>query len=426
MRPFTRSNPSDRPGAASLGRAGAIGLLLCLAGAAGCASDDSARATADDPPPLNTGLAQFDDDVDLSASLGGRDFDEARSPDADPPARDDVAAIFERDAALLPSLASGEIGGAPEPAASEQTQPPPVKRPEPIVADASPVRTNLRSGVALEADEQQSTDPSNAAADAPTSDRQAAADLRIAELADELGSLLRERAERSDDPFAVYARLAALEAVLPGSLNGPSAIPSLTPREADQLTAWRDLLRTLGEGLASESGSADSSVEALASAVARAQSRMATHQSLSIESLELCTRVDGYGVFTPIPSPRLLAGRAHRAIVYLELDNFAHSAASGPGGSAGYKVALEQSLELFHDADGVLAWRTPAETVADFSRNRRKEFYTVQIIELPATLSVGAYRLKAVVEDEATGAVAERIIPIEIVADPALAQGAAD
>jgi hypothetical protein len=112
--------------------------------------------------------------------------------------------------------------------------------------------------------------------------------------------------------------------------------------------------------------------------------------------------------------------------VYVELDNFTHSAAAGPGGTTGYKVSLEQQIQLFHDADGVLAWRTPSEKVEDFSRNRRREFYTVQIIELPATLTVGAYRLKVTVEDTATGAVSERILPIEIVADPGLAQGTVD
>ncbi|MEC9373748.1 MAG: hypothetical protein VYC34_07885, partial [Planctomycetota bacterium] len=80
----------------------------------------------------------------------------------------------------------------------------------------------------------------------------------------------------------------------------------------------------------------------------------------------------------------------------------------------------EQQISLYHDADGVLAWRTEREALSDFSRNRRREFYTVQLVELPETLTVGRYQLKVTVRDKTTDAISEATVPIEIVADPSL------
>jgi hypothetical protein len=42
------------------------------------------------------------------------------------------------------------------------------------------------------------------------------------------------------------------------------------------------------------------------------------------------------------------------------------------------------------------------------------------MIELPATLSIGRYNLKVTVTDRTTGAQAERVLPIEVVADARL------
>jgi hypothetical protein len=42
------------------------------------------------------------------------------------------------------------------------------------------------------------------------------------------------------------------------------------------------------------------------------------------------------------------------------------------------------------------------------------------MIDLPASLSVGRYQLKVIVRDHADGSEDERVIPIEIVADPRL------
>jgi len=63
--------------------------------------------------------------------------------------------------------------------------------------------------------------------------------------------------------------------------------------------------------------------------------------------------------------------------------------------------------------------------VRDRSRTRRRDFYIVQRIDLPANLSVGKYNLKVAVRDRHApgGAEAEAVVPIQIVADASLLAG---
>ena len=86
----------------------------------------------------------------------------------------------------------------------------------------------------------------------------------------------------------------------------------------------------------------------------------------------------------------------------------------------GYEVELSQGLELFHlgeDGGDLRAWRMDDQRIEDFSRRQRRDFFVVQIIELPETLSIDRYALKVRVTDGASGAVAERVVRIDMVAD---------
>jgi hypothetical protein len=83
-------------------------------------------------------------------------------------------------------------------------------------------------------------------------------------------------------------------------------------------------------------------------------------------------------------------------------------------------VDLAQEISLYHDADGLLAWYRPAQGVVETSRSKRRDFYLIQIIDLPSTLSIGRFNLKITVTDRTTGTQAQTILPIEIVADPGL------
>ena len=138
----------------------------------------------------------------------------------------------------------------------------------------------------------------------------------------------------------------------------------------------------------------------------------------------------GFGQFVPLPGNKFQAGKPVRAIVYTEVTRFGHrplgeSTARPAGSSASdrWAVELSQGLQLYHDADGVLAWSRPMETVIETSRNKRRDFFLVHEITLPPTLTIGAYKLKIVLKDRVNGHEDQAIIPFEVVADPALASG---
>lgn len=241
-----------------------------------------------------------------------------------------------------------------------------------------------------------------------------------AALVAELAARLRERARASSTPTAVLIRLAALELIDPSAASALGGTdPTLSPQEAEFVQAWRSLFAQARDRLDSPGG-----IEALADAVGDLAERMQASRPLAILDSRLCLRVDGFGMFEELPrrAPAepytFVAGRRHRAIVYIEPANFTHSPAT-EGGVSGFEVRLSQELSLFHAAkDGdTRVWHRPPRDILDFSRNRRRDFFVTQVIDLPATLSVGAYRLKVSMTDKASGGVAEVHIPLEFVAE---------
>lgn len=242
----------------------------------------------------------------------------------------------------------------------------------------------------------------------------------------ELMELLRERSATSADPAGDAALLAILSSLDPSAADAPLSEVSkaLSPAQQQALRALQSLAAQLPAAMSQEAGGAGE-LARLLERIARQVGAPEGGGALGLPTVALCSRVEAFGRFTPLPSSVLLAGRAQRAIVYTEVENFAHqpmaqSAGDGASDAAQWVVELAQRVSLYH-ADGTLAWRTPEETLRDASRNVRRDFYLVQRIDLPPTLSVGAYNLKVTVRDLQSGATAERVIALSVVADPELA-----
>jgi hypothetical protein len=145
--------------------------------------------------------------------------------------------------------------------------------------------------------------------------------------------------------------------------------------------------------------------------------------SLTIARSALCTKVSGFGNFVPYPTNVFRAGSNIRAIVYIELENFVTRAARNGDQIAKdtpvdqqVSVDISQSISIFQDAGGMLAWHSPPKEITDTSRSRRRDFYLIQQIELPRTLAIGRYNIKVLIKDLGNNAEAEVIIPISIVA----------
>ncbi|MEL7472362.1 MAG: hypothetical protein AAGK04_03525 [Planctomycetota bacterium] len=240
------------------------------------------------------------------------------------------------------------------------------------------------------------------------------------------GLIERVRAEvgRSAEPFGPMLRLAALESLWLGA--GESSVGGgarggavLAPQEEALLAAAREIMSTFAAG--------DAGTDAAIEALGEAERGLRAVGQLRVADAALCRRVLGFGLYEAFESERFLAGGARRVIVYAEADGFAHrSATEAERGTAGLRVqagdelwavSLGVELNLYHEADGVLAWRRPAETVVDVSRRQRRDFYVVAEVALPATLTVGGYQLKVTLHDKTTGAQDSMLLPIEVVAD---------
>lgn len=238
---------------------------------------------------------------------------------------------------------------------------------------------------------------------------------RLLALASKLAALLRETKANGESVLAPEVALGAIEALSPGSVKsldqeGSVLRAGLSAQDFETLSQAR--LRTSG-GTQVSGAQLREVIEAVTPAPAE----------LRITASKLCTRVMGFGRYDEITTPAFRAGKSSKAIVYTELDGFqARPAQKGDPlakdaeVSEQVSVELEQSLTLYQDADGYQAWHRPPQRVIETSRTKRRDFYLIQIIELPAALTIGKYNLKVAVKDVTTGTTTESIIPVEIVA----------
>lgn len=251
---------------------------------------------------------------------------------------------------------------------------------------------------------------------------------QIADVAEELASLLRDQASGAADPGRVYLTMAALEAIRPGVLSelaedGAGELGAiLSPPEVEAVRA----ARAIASGLADEDDRGDPN--ALADLLDEVATGLRPHTDIKISEAQLCRRVVGFGQYTPLASQTFVAGRSSRVIVYTELDRFAHrpvTSRDGAGEGEQWAVEVAQSVTMYVSrGDRKPVWHEPEQRVLQTSRRQIHDLYLVQMITLPPNLGVGSYELRVRVRDLAGNSVDERLIPIRIVADAGLIQRA--
>lgn len=223
---------------------------------------------------------------------------------------------------------------------------------------------------------------------------------------------LMDEVRRGDDPALNKAMAAAaLSLVDPArSELDPADLAGLTPAQTAQVYKFHELVTALRKQSASGQGLPDA--KSLSASLEGIRSEPAVH----IRNLKLCRRVSGFGSYDLFDTSAFLAGREQSIVVYVELDQYR----STKGEDDQFHVRLNQEVTLYSESDGLAVWRQPAVEVKDQSFNRRKDFFVVQIIRLPARLSVGKYRLKVRVTDQADASIDESSVPLQVVADPSL------
>ncbi len=247
-------------------------------------------------------------------------------------------------------------------------------------------------------------------ASAPVAVSQADTQLTQAQVYEQLLQAVRS-GDDSDLSKALTA--ATLGAVGPhGRLDQP-LLASLSPKNQDLVRRYHQAVTALRQEVLQGGGRIDQ---------AQVTSRLGEvfgRQPITIRTIELCEKVLGFGVYDAFPERTFMAGREQKLIVYVELDNFLPTERTE---ADGYEVHLRQELELY-ESNGFEVWSHEPVQIVDVSRNKRRDFFVVQLVTLPAQLSVGQYHLKVRVYDENAGTRDETSINIQLVADASLVRG---
>jgi hypothetical protein len=187
----------------------------------------------------------------------------------------------------------------------------------------------------------------------------------------------------------------------------PAAIAAL-PQED------RDLLSVLLDGLANFKSGVQQDPTQLPSRKVKPLLEMADRlralAELTIPTMVLCQRVDGFGMYTPMPTT-FKAGLDHETLIYCEIENFS----SRRNDQDRWETKLSMEAVLYTDS-GQMIMTGKDDVSADLSRNRRRDFFVVKKLKLPRSLGPSRYILKVTIVDEQAKRVAENSVPIMMMA----------
>lgn len=139
--------------------------------------------------------------------------------------------------------------------------------------------------------------------------------------------------------------------------------------------------------------------------------RLRTQTDLTIGTVALCTKVEGFGMYDAIEPARFAAGREHPAIIYCQIENFA----SQFNENKQWETRLTMESVMYTES-GLNVWSDKTTPIVDRSRQRRHDFFVVRMIRIPANLTIGRYLLKVTLVDQQASRVAEATVPIQVVA----------
>jgi len=382
------------------------GVLLAILMLTGCgAAQPTAPTERTQPVSQPNEESRFaEGDPNANAARLAAQLDDALDGDDAPDAGDEIRWV---DGRMLKS--------APSPDGDDDKAEPRDDQASNDTTNAAPRRETIERAAVEAGDDQASSIAAN-----HESPRTVSSDTADAKPAPSLASLsraellaaLHSRIADSDDPATIKALgLAGLALASPDHALSDDALADLPPTQQQLVRRFHSLFASLGKQIAAgETIDRDKVADQLNALIGE--------QPLSIRKAMLCRRVRGYGVYEEMPGDAFIAGREHPIVVYVELDHFKVQPADDH--LYNHQVKLSQELVLYNESDGLAVWRQPAETIVDESRNRRRDFYTVQPTRLPARLTVGKYILKVRVRDHHGGTRDEVSVPINIVADPSL------
>lgn len=186
------------------------------------------------------------------------------------------------------------------------------------------------------------------------------------------------------------------------------AIASLPTEDQEVLAAVMDALRLFRTHAASDSNML---LSRKVRPLIDLSERLRPQTNLRVATVSLCTKVQGYGIYDPIDATRLPAARDNEVIIYCEIDNF--SSRLNDRGFWETNLSLDAAL---YNERGQRVWSDKRQTVADVSRNRRRDFFLPRKVRLPA-LPPGQYSLTVTIADQQANRMDEATLAIQTVID---------
>jgi hypothetical protein len=343
-------------------------------------------------------------------------------PQSDPAAVDDPADKLTADAQaqaqrIATASAAADAGppreivwlnSKPDPQAQTQSGLSP--RPEPTPPQATAHRGAMpTTATAEQASTVTPTDPDPLAVMEPDPIGSAAEGRQLNQ-AQVYQQLLQAVRQSEDSNLSKALTAATLGAIGPHGELDRSLLAPLSPKDQELVKRYHQTVSTLRREVLDGGGKIDQ-----ATVTGRLEDLFGS-QPITIRKIELCEKVLGYGVYDAFPDQTFMAGREQKLIVYVELDNFLPAKRDQ---GDGYEVSLRQELELY-ESNGFEVWSHEPVQIVDVSRNKRRDFFVVQLVTLPAQLGVGQYHLKVRVYDENAGTRDETSIKIQLVADESM------
>jgi hypothetical protein len=142
---------------------------------------------------------------------------------------------------------------------------------------------------------------------------------------------------------------------------------------------------------------------------ARAQNPCAPEDRdpLRITELRLCRKVSGFGAFEPLSESSVKAGQP--VLIYCEMTGLRYEAKVD-----GFVSRVSSHIEIRACGGGPIRWERDLGAGEDVCRRRRHDYYVNYLVELPETLSPGAYELRLTQTDQVANRSATAQIPLLI------------
>jgi hypothetical protein len=322
------------------------------------------------------------------------------------------AALTQKTAAYAhsfePTAAEEKSAAKPKPSSVQWETPKPPRAsanaPTALPQPAAPVESTAQVAALAESAK------SNALIDVPATSPESV-DFAASTTAHPTGTFEQQIAQRvHDNPADMAAQLdnQLLAVVEDNSAPQLSTITALPSEDRELLSALIDGLVNFRTGIRQDENML---LSKKIQPILDMADRLRSEAELSVPTVALCTRVDGFGKYEVIDPPRFPAGRENPAIVYCEIQNFD----SRMNDQKQWETKLTQDVNVFTET-GMLVWKEKSRDVSDICRNRRHDFFMYDLIKLPPSLTIGRYIVKVTIVDRNANRIAEKTVPVEIVA----------